>query len=165
MKKIIVILILAGISACMMPISNSQTTVTGTFTPLSSGVSIACNNTAPNFGNINLNSNKAITGFNLTNTGNVNCSVTMTAGEGAGTWTMIAGTSSPAATNRYCVNMNPALAGYVDVYTIKTVIADLHPSGTKWMHFDLKVYTSQFTSEGTPAQQTFYANLTAAAIS
>lgn len=166
MRKTIAIIIMAIIIS-MMPVTTSSTTVTGTFTPLSSGISIACNNTAPAFGNVNLNSNKEVSNFNLTNEGDTNCSVVMTAVHSAGTWTLVAGTSSPATSNQYCVNMDPNDAGYVDVQAEKTVVSDLPPAGagTNYTKFDLKLFVSQFTDEGTPGQQTFFTNLTASAIS
>lgn len=166
MKKTIAMLIAIAIVVCMSPTAYSATTVTGTFTPTSSGVSILCNNTSPAFSAINLGASGIITAFNVTNEGDTNCSVKMTAGEGAGTWSLVAGTSSPATTNEYCVNMDGPEAGYVDVQAEKTVITDLMPSGagTNYTSFDLKVFVSDFTSEGEPEEQTFYANLTAAAL-
>ena len=166
MKKIIAIAIVLCIFAYMPMVSSETDTVTGTFTPVPTGVSIECNNTSPAFGNINLGESKEKAGFNVTNEGDVNCSVKMTAEDGAGTWTLVAGTASPATTNQYCVNMDPADTGYVDVFTEQTVKADLPPSGSgaNYTKFDLKVFISDYTSEGTPAQQTFYANLTAAAL-
>lgn len=168
MKKIIVVLIAIAIVTCMISTVTSETdTVTGTFTPTPTGVSIACNNTSPAFGNINLGSNGEVSYFNVTNEGDVNCTVVTTAGDGAGTWTLVAGTSSPATTNQYCVNIDIADAGYVDAYTEKTISSDLPPagSGTNYTKFDLKVFISDYTSEGTPGSQTFYTNLTAAALS
>jgi len=165
-KKIIKMLVLAIAIVCASPVVFSATTVTGTFTPLPSGVSIACNNTSPAFGVIALGGNNETTNFNLTNEGDVNCSVKMTAQDGAGTWSLVAGTSSPATNNEYCVNMDPQDGGYVDVQAEKTVIADLPPSGggINYTKFDLTLFVSSFTSEGSPAQQTFYANLTASAL-
>lgn len=164
-NKILAILITVVLLSALVPTAMGETdTVTGTFTPLPTGVSISCNNTAPTFGNINLGSDKEIVYFNVTNTGDVNCSVKMTAEDGAGTWTLVAGTSSPATTNEYCINMDPQDTGYVDVQTEKTVKADLSPSGIDYTKFDLKVFVSDFTSEGTPDEQTFYANLTASAL-
>lgn len=166
-KRIAIFAIAIILCMGMMPVALSATTVTGTFTPLPTGISISCNNTAPAFGNINLNSEKEVSNFNLSNDGDTNCSVTMTAIHSAGTWTLVAGTSSPATTNQYCVNMDPNDAGYVDVQAQKTIVSDLPPSGagTNYTKFDLKVIISQFTDEGAPAQQTFFANLTASAIS
>ena len=169
MKKIIALIIVSSILlfTFMPSVMSVDTTVTGTFTPISTGVSIACNKTAPAFGNINLGENKEDVDFNVTNEGDVNCSVTMTAGDGAGTWLLVAGTSSLATSNQYCINMDDNDTGYSDVYTQKTVSSDLPPSGAGWNYtkFDLKVFVSQFTSEGTPGQQTFYSNLTASALS
>jgi hypothetical protein len=166
-KTIVMLMVVLSTILCMVPATFGVTTVTGTFTPIPTGVSIACNKTAPGFGNIALGSNAENISFNVTNEGDVNCSVKMTAGDGAGTWALVAGTTSPATTNQYCVNMNPNLTGYVDVFTEKTVSLDIPPSGNTWNYtrFDLKVFVSDYTNEGTPAQQTFYANLTAAALS
>lgn len=167
-KKTIIILVIALLTIiCMTSNGLSDTTVTGTFTPIPTGVSIACNNTSPGFGNINLGESGEVVDFNLTNEGDVNCSVTQTAEDGAGTWDLVAGTSCPATTNEYCVNMDPQDTGYVDIQTQKTVISDLPPSGSpgNYTKFDLKVFVSDYTNEGTPAQQTFYANLTASALS
>jgi len=170
MKKLIAIAIALSILAYVPIVSSETDTVTGTFTPISTGVSIACNKTAPAFGNIDLGSNAENISFNVTSDGDTSCSVVMTAGyKGTNTWTLVAGTSSPATTNEYCVNMNPNASGYLDVYTEQTVAAELSPTGVfvpwNYTHFDLKVYISDYTSEGTPAEQTFYANLTAAALS
>jgi len=167
MRKILAVLIAVATVLCMLPSVVSETdTVTGTFTPVPSGVSIACNETSPAFTNINLGESGDIHFFNLTNEGDVNCSVVMTAQDGAGTWDLVAGTSSPATNNEYCVNMDPADGGYVDVQAEKTVIADLPPAGAgvNYTKFDLRVYVSDFTTEGTPGEQTFFTNLTAAAL-
>lgn len=140
------------------------TEVLGTFTPTGASLSIACNKTTPAFGNINLGSSGENLSFNVTNEGNVACTVVMTAGQGTGGWTLVAGTvTSPATTNEYCVNMNPNATGYVDVQVEKTVVDYLKPSegGVNYTYFDLKLFISEFTNEGTPGEQTFYANLTA----
>lgn len=166
MRKLVVIAIVLGIFL-YMPTAFGATTVTGTFTPIPTGVSIQCNNTSPGFGNIDLGASGIINDFNVSNDGDVNCSVTMHAENGSGTWQLAAGTSSPATTNEFCVNMDPDDGGYDDVYTAQTVAADIPPSGggTNYSHFDVQVFVSDFTNEGTPGQQTFYTNLTAAAIS
>lgn len=165
MKKLIAIVLVLCIFA-HMPTAFGATTVTGTFTPIPTGVSIACNNTSPGFGNINLGENKAIDQFNVSNDGDVNCSVVMTAQEGAG-WSIVAGTGSPATSNEYCVNMDPWDSSYVDVYTQKTVSSDIPPAGagTNYTYFNLTVFVSDFTTEGIPGEQTFYTNLTASALS
>jgi len=167
MKKIIAVLIAIAVVICMSPTVFSATEVAGTFTPIPTGVSIACNNTSPAFGNINLGASYQVTLFNVTNEGDVNCSIVTTAGDGAGTWTLVAGTSSPATNNEYCVNINISDAGYVDAYTEKTVSSDLPPAGAggNYTHFNLTVFISDFTTEGTPGEQTFYTNLTASALS
>jgi len=166
MKKILAIII-ATVIIGFLPTVNSTTTVTGTFTPVATGVSIACNNTAPTFGNINLGSSAENLSINVTNDGDTNCSVTMTAEDGPGTWALVAGTTSPATSNEFCINGDFDDAGYVDVQTEKTVASDLSPQGGGRYHvkIDLKVFVSDYTSEGSPSQQTFYANLTASAIS
>jgi len=166
MKKLIAIVIVMGIFS-YMPTVLGATTVTGTFTPVPTGVSILCNNTSPGFGNIDLGASGIVNDFNITNEGDVNCSVTMHAENESGSWTLVAGTSSPATTNEYCVNMDPDNGGYDDVYIAKTVVADMPPSGggANYTEFDLQVFVSDFTNEGTPGQQTFFANLTAAAVS
>ena len=165
-KKTIKMLVVAMAIVCASPMVFSATTVTGTFTPTSSGISIACNKTAPTFGDIALGANAENTSFNVTNEGATNCSVKMTAGEGAGTWTLVAGTASPATTNQYCINVNPNASGYVDAQAEQTISSDLPPAGIAWnyTHFDLKVFVSEYTNEGAPEEQTFYANLTAAEI-
>ena len=166
-KKLIVI----GVALCVLSCVSTAfgaTTVTGTFTPIPTGVSISCNETTPAFGNIDLGSSKAIDTFNITNTGDVNCSVVMIAEYDASqTWTLVAGTSSPATNNEYCINMDPHTGSYVDVYTEKTDDADIMPqgAGNNSALFNLTVFCSDFTSEGTPGEQTFYTNLTAAALS
>ena len=139
------------------------TEVQGTFTPTGASISIDCNKTAPAFGNINLGSNGENLSFNVTNEGNVACTVVMTAGQGTGGWTLVAGTASPATTNEYCINMNPNATGYVDAQSEQTIVSYLKPSegGVNYTYFDLKLFISDFTNEGTPGQQTFYANLTA----
>lgn len=170
MKKIIVLAIVLCIFA-YVPIASSETdTVTGTFTPISTGVSIYCNNTAPAFGNINLGANYVVSKFNVSSDGDTNCSVKMTAGyKDSNTWELVAGTSSPATNDEYCVNMAPNGSGYVDVYTEQTVASDLPPTGVSvpwnYTYFNLKLFVSDYTTEGTPGEQTMYANLTAAAIS
>jgi hypothetical protein len=169
MKKTIAVLTTLVLISTVTPVLGGDEDIAGTFTPVSSGISISCNNTSPGFGNIALNGEKEITDFNLSNEGDTNCSVTMTAEDGAGTWTLVAGTDSPATTNEYCVNMDPQDGGYVDVQAQKTVISDLPPAGAaNWGNctfFDMKVHASKYTNEGTPGQQTFYANLTASALS
>lgn len=165
MKKLIAIAICICICA-YAPMVYGATTVTGTFTPIATGVSISCNKTAPAFGNINLGESKQNISFNVSNVGDTTCDVTMTAEDGSGTWALVAGTSSPATSNQYCVNMNPNATGYVDVQAQKTVADDLVPTGVwNYTHFDMKVFVSDYTSEGTPGQQTFFANLTASASS
>ena len=160
-----------GITLCILswtPSVLGATTVTGTFTPIPTGVSIACNKTSPAFGEINLGASKANDSFNLTNEGDVNCSVTMTAeGDASGGWDLVAGTSSPATSDEFCINMDPHTGSYVDVQAIKTVSADIPPSGagTNYSYFNLTVFVSDFTTQGTPGAQTFYTNLTAAALS
>jgi len=166
-EKIIAMLMvtLLGVIS-LMPVTTCDTTVTGTFTPSSSGVSITCNNTTPSFGSIALGGNNEVSFINVSNNGDTNCTVTMTAGEGPGTWTLVSGTSSPATTNEFCVNMDPNDAVYADVFTEQTISSDLSPPGTVvyYTKFDLKVFVSSFTDEGSPGEQTFYANLTAAAL-
>lgn len=165
MKKIIAIAICLCILA-YVPTVYGATTVTATFTPISTGVAISCNKTAPAFGDIDLGSSGVNESFNLSNIGDTTADVTMTAEHGTGTWDLVAGTSSPATNNEYCANMNPNATGYVDVQTQKTVADDLVPSGLwNYTHFDMKVFVSDYTSEGTPGQQTFYGNLTASASS
>lgn len=164
MKKVLAIAVMMCIILCFIPIAESDTTVTGTFTPISTGISIYCNKTAPGFGNVNLGESAENISFNVTNEGDVNCSVTMTAEDGAGNFSLVAGTSSPSGADKYCVNMNPALAGYVDVYTQQTIVADMPAAGEvgNYTRFDLKIYLSTSASEQAPPQQTFFANLTAA---
>jgi len=166
MKKIIAILMATAIVICMSSTAFGATEVAGTFTPLPSGIEIACNKTAPGFGEITLGTSAENKSFNVTNEGDVNCSVKMTAGDGAGTWSLVAGTESPATNNEYCINVNPNATGYVDAQSEKTISSDLPPAGVAWnyTHFDLKVFVSYYTTEGTPGEQTFYANLTAAEI-
>lgn len=169
MKKQIIVLmtVVTMIAICVSPVVSSVTTVTGTFTPIPTGVSIACNQTAPAFGNINLGSNKENLSINITNDGDVSCSVVTTAGQGTGGWTLVAGVASPGTTDEYCINMDPEDAGYLDVYTEQTVASELKPTGSGLYHvkMDLKVFVSSYTTEGSPGIQTFYTNLTAAAIS
>ena len=168
MKKITAISIAAAIVMCMIPTTIGETdVVTGTFTPDPTGVAISCNKTAPGFGEINLGASAANNSFNVTNDGDVNCTVVMNASDGAGTWTLVAGTSSPATTNQYCINVNPNGSGLVDVIDEVSISSDLPPAGIAWnyTHFNLTVFVSDYTNEGSPAQQTFYANLTAAALS
>jgi len=168
-EKIMAIVVVLGIICCFFtPTAIGETDeVQGTFTPISTGVAISCNKSTPAFGNIDLGSSAENVSFNVTNDGDTNCSVTMTAQDGAGTWDLVAGTSSPATNDEYCINMNPNATGYLDVFSQQTVASDLPPSGVAWnyTHFDLKVFVSDYTTEGTPGQQTFYANLTASAIS
>ena len=168
MKKIGIILVGLIFLFGFMPVEIAETdvAVTGTFTPTPSGVSISCNNTSPIFGAINLGGNGIVGAINVSNDGDVNCSVTMQAEDGAGTWTLVAGTSSPATTNEYCLNVNPADMGYVDAYSEQTISSDLPPSGAgqNYTYFHLKLYVSQYTDEGTPSQQTLYSNLTASSL-
>lgn len=163
MKKILAVLTAISMVLLATPMVLADTTITGTFTPNPSGFSIACNQTSPAFGSINLGSSGEITAIAVNNTGDQNCSVTTIAGEGAGTWSLTAGTSSPTGTNQYSVNVAiPSGGAYADAYTEKTVSADLPPAGN--VDIDMKVYVGTVTDEGTPGQQTFYCNLTAAAL-
>ena len=167
MKKIIAVMVATIMLAVATPTVFGATTVTGTFTPSSSGVSIACNRTSPAFGSIALNSEGSIENIYVNNTGDTNCSVTMTAEDGSGTWSLVAGTDSPATSNEYCVNMKVEDGAFQDVQTQKTVSSDIPPSGagTNYTYVALKVHVSKYTSEGTPGEQTFFTNLTASAIS
>ena len=163
-KQIIIAIVVLICLALYSPSAFSATTVTGTFTPSGASLSIACNKTAPAFGSVNLGSSAENLSFNVTNEGNVACSVTMTAEQGPpGNWTLVAGTSSPATNDEYCVNMNPNATGYVDVQSQQTVVSYLKPSGggVNYTYFDLKLHLSDFTNEESPDEQTFYANLTA----
>ena len=167
MKKITAISIAAAIVMCMIPTTIGETdVVTGTFTPTSTGVSISCNKTAPTFGDIALGASAANNSFNVTNDGATNCTIVTTAGDGAGNWTLVAGTASLATTNQYCININISSAGYLDAYSQQTISSDLPPAGggTNYTSFNLTVFVSDFTSEGVPDEQTFYTNLTAAAL-
>ena len=164
MKQIFAAIVALSMVCLAMPmVLGADVTVTGTFTPNPSGYSIGCNVTSPAFGSINLGSNGALTNFAVNNTGDQNCSVTMQAGEGAGTWTLVAGTASPTGTNQFCINTAiPSGGAYVDALTERTVTSDLSPAGSA--SFDLKVFVGTITDEGTPGAQTFYSNLTAAAL-
>jgi len=166
-KQIIIAMVIVVCLLAYTPTVHSATTVTGTFTPTGGSVSIAVNQTAPAFGNIALGASAENLSINITNDGTVNCSVVTTAGDGPGTWELVAGTSSPATSDQFCINMDPEDASYVDIYTEQTVIADMRPltAGLWHVKVDLKVFVSEFTTEGTPGQQTFYANMTAAALS
>ncbi len=173
MKKIIATLIAMAVVICMSPTAFSATEVAGTFTPVPTGVAISCNNTSPAFSNIDLGASGEIKWFNITNDGDTNCTVVTTAQDGVGTWDLVAGTSAPATSNEYCINVNPNGTGYVDAQTEKTIASDIPPSGIEsgdgtWHNvtkFDLKVFISDYTSEGTPGEQVFFVNLTASAIS
>jgi len=168
MKKIITIMTAMILLATVTPVLAGDEDITGTFTPSSSGISIACNETSPAFGSISLNSEGELKNFNVTNEGDTNCSVAMTAEDGAGTWTLVAGTDSPATTNEYCVNVAvPSGGGYSDAQSEQSISSDLPPAGAtgNYTSFDLKVHASKYTNEGTPGEQTFYTNLTASALS
>lgn len=163
MKKIFAVLIAISMVCLATPMVLADTTVTGTFTPSPSGFSISCNQTSPAFGSIDLGSSGEITHIAVNNTGDQNCSVDTTAGEGSGTWTLTAGTASPTGTNQYSVNAAiPSGGAYADAYTQKAVSADLSPAGN--IDIDMKVFVGTVTDEATPGQQTFYCNLTAAAL-
>lgn len=168
-KQIIIAIVIAAILSVYAPVVHSETDeVTGTFTPIPSGIGIDVNVSARVFGNIDLGSSGENLSTNITSTGDVNCSVVTTAEQGPpGNWTLVAGTSSPATSDQYCVNMDPEDAGYVDIYTEQTVIAVMTPQGAGTWHVkvDLKIFVSDFTNEEAPEEQTIYANMTAAAIS
>lgn len=166
MKKLIAIAIAATLILAFTTIAGGETDqVQGTFTPTGGTVAISCNKTTPAFGNINLGASAVNHSFNVSNDGTTNVSVVTTAAS-AGDWALVAGTSSTAASDEYCVNMDPG-GGYVDIYTQQTIIADMIPAGTgtNYTFFNLTVFVSDFTTQGTPSQQTFYTNLTAAAVS
>lgn len=161
MKKILAVLTAISMVLLATPmVLGADDEIAGTFTPTGSSFTIVCNQTAPAFSTIALGESGEITGIAVNNTGNQNCSVVTTA-EGAGTWALVAGTGSPTGTNQYCVNMDNS-SGYVDAYTEKEVSADLSPAGN--VDIKLKVFVGTVTDETTPAAQTFYCNLTAAAL-
>jgi len=167
MKKMKAILVIAAIMAALtLPLVTADTTITGTFTPQGT-VAINCNETSPAFSNINLNANATISMINITNFGDTDCTVVTTA-VGVGDWSLVAGTSNPTGQNQYCVNMfNRSGFGsaWYDIQAEKSITKKLNATAVNWTHFDLKVYCGTNTDEGTPSAQTFYTNLTAAAIS
>ena len=166
MKKIMAIGVSLLLIGVFMPsVIGVDEAITGTFTPIGTGISISVNNTSPAFGNINLGENATVTDINVTNTGTANCSVTCNASDGAGTWTLVAGTSSPATNDQYCTNIKVTDGAYVDVIDEVTVSSDIPPDGVNYTYYALKLLVSDFTTEETPSEQTMYANLTASAVS
>ena len=165
MKKIMAIGISLLLVGVFMPsVFSADTEITGTFTPIGTGISISVNNTSPAFGNIDLGGNASVTDINVTNTGSANCSVTCNASDGTGTWTLVAGTASPATNDQYCTNIKVAAGAYEDVINEVNVSLDLPPDGVNYTYFALKLFVSDFTTEETPGEQMMYANLTASAL-
>jgi len=167
MKKMKAILVIAAImTALTLPLVTADTTITGTFTPQGT-VAIHCNVSAPAFSNIDLDANATVSMINITNFGDTDCTVVTTA-VGVGDWSLVAGTDNPTGSNQYCVNMYNRSgygSGWYDIQAEKSITKCLNATGVNYTHFDLKVYCGTNTDEGTPSQQTFYTNLTAAAIS
>jgi len=167
MKKILAAVVALAIISCfLIPLVTAATTVTGTFTPQST-VAINVNNTSPGFGNVNVGENGTISNINITNFGDTACTVVTTAEEGMIDWDLVAGTTNPTGVNEFCVNMfNRSGYGsnWYDIQAEKSVTKKLNVTGVNWTLYDLKVMVGTNTDQGTPAEQTFYANLTAAAI-
>ena len=167
MKKILALIItLAIISSFIIPLVSAATTVTGTFTPQST-VAINVNNTSPAFGSVNVGENATIAHINITNFGDTACTVTTTAEEGMDDWDLVAGTDNPTGENQFCINMfnrSGYGSGWYDIETEKAITKQLNVTGVNWTLYDLKLLVGTNTNQGTPGEQTFYANLTAAAI-
>jgi hypothetical protein len=134
--------------------------ITGSFTP-TGALSITCNNTAPNFGTIALSSNGYVPGINVTNNGNVSCSVTAIAGDGDAIWTLASANFSVVGPNQYSIDINNGTGDWLNIFTSQTLSANLSQSQGKL--FGLIVYVSNTTSSAS-ASHNFYCNLTAAAL-
>ena len=150
-----------------LPMSMADEEISGTFTPTGGSLSIHVNNTTPAFGSINLGASGQVSNINVTNRGTVNASITCTAQKGPNDWALVAGTNSPTGTNQFCININVAGGGWLDIQSQQTVSADLPPTpqSVNGTYYALKVFVGEYTNQGTPSEQTVYANLTVTAVS
>jgi len=166
MKKILAIGI-ALLMVSFLPMSMADEEISGTFTPTGGTLSISVNNTTPAFGSINLGASSQVSDINVTNDGTVNASITCTAQKGPNDWELVAGTASPTGTNQFCINMKVEAGGFVDIQSQQTLSADLPPTPytANSTYYALKVFVGEYTNQGTPSEQTVYANLTVTAVS
>jgi len=168
-KKITVLFAIMILIGMYVPLAlgASTSTVTGSFTP-SATLAISCNYTSAPMGTISLASGAWIHNtsgaYNLTNVGEVNCSVTIQSGNGSGHYNLTANSSLTGVTDKFAVNIHVAGTSH-DILGGYTLSSDLGTAANEnRTNFNMSVYLSTFTSqEG--AEQTFYANMTAAALS
>ena len=176
MKKSIAVLVAAFMISALCPsvLGASSAAITGTFTP-SGSLDIICNVSAPDFGTINL-AESAIT-YNITvqNVGDTACSISTQAVNDTG-WAIVAGNYSPAGLNSYSVailnysrGVVESKTNYLDIsagsYLINGSFAATGGDQINKTWYNLQVYVGNATDEGTPGAQTFWANVTAAALS
>jgi len=168
-RKILVLLVIVLSIGVYIPVAFGASTVvvTGTFTP-SATLAIDCNYTSAPMGTVNLAEGAWITNtsgaYNLTNVGEVNCSVTIQVGNGTGHYNATANTSLVGATDKFAVNVHIADTAH-DIIGAYTLSSDLGTAANQnRTNFNISVYLSTFTSQA-GTEQTFYANMTAAALS
>jgi hypothetical protein len=160
-KLLAVLISLAICSFSSIVLAAETVVITGSFSPTGT-ISITCNNTSPAFGTIALGSNSFIANINVTNNGNVSCSVTAIAGNGTATWSLVSANFSTVGPNQFAVAVFNGSATWLNIFTSQTLSANLSQSEGKL--FGMKVYISNTTSSAS-ASQAFYCNLTAAALS
>jgi len=161
--KILALLVAVAVVSFSSVVWAAETvSLSGTFTPTGT-LSITCNNTAPAFGTIGLGASAKVANINVSNNGNVSCSVTSAAVEtNSSSWTISAGNYSVTGPNLFSVAINNRSGDWLDASSTATISANLTAYQGKF--FDLTVFVSNTTSVAS-ALQTIYFNMTAAALS
>lgn len=170
MNRKLLLLVVAIITACMATPSIPADTTASTMGTFETGatLSIEVNRTVLDFGTVPLGTN-ATGALQVNNTGTANCSVILLGADGPGNWTLENGTDIPTGFNEFCVvgNTTGNYTGQANqsITWNFTVMDDLSPVGElrSTQPYKVTLCVGTKTDEATETQ-TFYMNLTAAAV-
>jgi len=174
MKKITVILVMAAlVYVSIVPIANSASTasISGSFQPQAT-LSIQCNASEINGTTMNLGEAYHLTNpsgaINVSNDGDVNCSVDIQAINSTGGWSLIDNASCAGGTNVFSVTFDDDGAiTYEDLWVPVEISANLGANLAGWdvnsSRFNLTIWLGGNQDQATEYQH-FFVNLSAAVV-